>query len=292
MHRSQIVLIFAFCFLPFHAVAGDFSGEKAFAFTREAVADGERPSGSPAIHHLQEQIGAVLKRSGCRISFDEFEAATPAGPVRMRNILCTFAGRSGKAIVITGHYDTKRLPRFVGANDGGSSTGFLMELAETLSGAPRTDDVILVFFDGEEAVKNWTDSDSLYGSRHLASLWHGNGMESRIKALINVDMIGDKDLDILYDMNSNANLRDTVFDLAEKLGYGAHFPRRQSGIEDDHIPFLRDGVPALDLIDFNYGPNNAYWHNPGDSMDKLSANSLQIVGTVVLDAIRQLEARP
>ncbi len=292
MHRSQTALIAVFCLVPLSGYARVFSGEKALAYTQQAVANGPRPSGSAEIHHLQEQISAVLKHAGCQISFDDFEAKTPAGAVRMRNILCKFPGRSGKAIVITGHYDTKRLPRFVGANDGGSSTGLLMELAEALTGAPRTDDVVLVFFDGEEAVKDWSDTDSLYGSRHLAEVWQKDGMNARIKALINVDMIGDKDLDILYDMNSNESLRNLVFDLAANLGYGAHFPKAQSGIEDDHIPFARDGVPVLDLIDFTYGPGNAYWHKPEDTMDKLSANSFEVVGTVVLDAIRKIEEKP
>ena len=293
MHRSQtaLILLFAASFLaPLHARL--FSGEKALAYTREAVANGPRPSGSPAIRHLQEEIGIVLKRAGCAISFDDFEAFTPAGRVRMRNILCTFPGKSGKQIVITGHYDTKRLPNFVGANDGGSSTGFLMELAGALSGTPRLDSVVLVFFDGEEAVGQWTASDSLYGSRHLAALWLKDGTLARTKALINVDMMGDKDLELLFDMNSDSQIRDLVWSRAEKLGYGAHFPRTPSGIEDDHLPFMKAGVHALDLIDFTYGPDNAYWHNAQDTMDKLSAKSFDVVGTVVMDAIGRIEEMP
>ena len=292
MYRSQAALIL--CFLCAASIAGarSFSGDKALAYTREAVDDGPRPSGSPAIRKLQEQIEVVLKRDACRISSDDFQAMTPAGFVRMHNILCTFPGKSGRSIAITGHYDTKKMPNFVGANDGGSSTGFLMALADALTGAPRVDDVILVFFDGEEAVREWTSSDSVYGSRHLEAAWNKDGTLAKIKALINVDMIGDKDLDLLYDENSDPKLRDLVWDLADRLGYGAHFPRAQTGIEDDHIPFIRAGVPALDLIDFTFGPNNSYWHTPQDTMDKLSAKSFDIVGTVVLDAIRKLEETP
>ncbi len=293
MHRSQVALIVLCAALtPVRSVAKTFSGAKALAFTQEAVDNGPRPSGSPAIHDLQTQIETALKRSACQLSFDEFDALTPAGRVHMRNILCKFPGRSGRSIVITGHYDTKRLPHFVGANDGGSSTGFLMELAESLTAAPRTDDVILVFFDGEEAVGQWTASDSVYGSRHLASVWTKDGTLSKIKALINVDMIGDKDLDLLYDRNSDPDLRERVWSLGEHLGYGAHFPRAESAIDDDHLPFRNAGVRALDLIDFTYGPDNAYWHNAQDTIDKLSANSFEIVGTVVLDVIRALEAQP
>ena len=290
MHRSQIVL--TLLVLAASAQAASFSGTKALAYTREAVADGERPSGSPAIHRLQDQIVAALKPTGCQISFDDFRATTPVGPVPMRNILCKFLGKSGRTIAITGHYDTKRLPKFVGANDAGSSTGFLLELANALNGSPRVDDVLLIFFDGEEAVKDWTDADSLYGSRHIEQGWRDGGMLAKIKALINVDMIGDKDLDILKDGNSDHKLRDLVWDTADQLGYAAHFHSDMSGIEDDHVPFLRGGVPAIDLIDFSYGPNQTYWHTPQDTMDKLSANSFEIVGTVVLAVIRKLEELP
>jgi Zn-dependent M28 family amino/carboxypeptidase len=290
MHRSQVFLIALFLCAAAHAAT--FSGAKAFAYTRAAVADGPRPSGSEAIRRLQGRIIASLKTSGCQLTFDDFRATTPAGPAAMRNILCKFPGSSGRAIVITGHYDTKRLARFVGANDGGSSTGFLMELANALRGVPRIDDVILVFFDGEEAVKEWTDTDSLYGSRHLETVWSNNGMLAHIKALINVDMIGDKDLDILKDGNSDPRLRDLVWNTADELGYAAHFHREMNGIEDDHVPFLRAGVHALDLIDFTYGPNQAFWHTGQDTMDKLSPNSFEIVGNVVLAVIRKLEELP
>jgi glutaminyl-peptide cyclotransferase len=287
MHRAQIALIVTITAAA--ANAASFNGTKALAYTREAVADGPRPSGSPAIRRLQEQIIAGLKPAGCKITFDEFRATTPVGPLPMRNILCKFPGNSGRAIVITGHYDTKRLPNFVGANDGGSSTGFLLELANALHGVPRIDDVILVFFDGEEAVKEWTDTDSLYGSRHLENAWLDSGMLTKIKALINVDMIGDKDLDVLKDGDSDHNVRDLVWKTADELGYAAHFHRDMSGIEDDHGPFVRARVPALDLIDFTYGPNQAYWHTSQDTMDKLSANSFEIVGNVVMAVIRKLE---
>jgi Iap family predicted aminopeptidase len=294
MQRPQIALVLFLLASSLAAIANaaTFSGAKAYAYTREAVADGPRPSGSPAIHHLQEQIIAALKPAGCQLTFDDFRATTPAGPIAMRNILCRFPGKSGRAIVITGHYDTKRLPNFVGANDAGSSTGFLLELADALHGAPRLDDVILVFFDGEEAVKDWTDTDSLYGSRHLEESWLNTGLLAKVKALINVDMIGDKDLDILKDGNSDRKLRELVWDTADQLGYAAHFRSDMSGIEDDHVPFIRAGIPALDLIDFTYGPNQSFWHTSKDTMDKLSPNSFEIVGNVVIAVIRKLEELP
>ena len=292
MSRSQALIFCLAASFGAAASARPFSGAKALAFTREAVDDGPRPSGSPAIQRLRGQILAELKTTGCKVSFDDFTAATPDGAVKMRNILCTFPGQSGRSIVVTGHYDTKKQPGFVGANDGGSSTGFLMELAATSAGMPRTDDLVIVFFDGEEAVKQWTDGDNTYGSRHLAEAWKNSGMLGKIRALINVDMIGDKDLDLIYDTNSTTDLRNLVWTVAEKAGYGAHFPRMPNSMEDDHVPFLQAGVKALDLIDFTFGPNNQYWHTSQDTMDKLSANSFAVIGSVIMDSIRQLEAQP
>ncbi|HWE00747.1 MAG TPA: M28 family peptidase, partial [Bryobacteraceae bacterium] len=230
-----------------------------------------------------------LATHGCAITLDDFSGATPSGPVPMQNILCKFTGKSGRAIAITGHYDTKKMTDFVGANDGGSSTGFLLEMAAALARTPHADDIWLVFFDGEEAVHEWTDADSLYGSRHLARRWASDGTIGRLKALINVDMIGDKDLHLVFDGNSAASLRNLVWDTAGALGYSAEFPRDANAMADDHIPFIEAGVRAVDLIDFDYGPNNAWWHTPSDTMDKLSARSFEVVGTVLLRVIGELE---
>ena len=190
----------------------------------------------------------------------------------MKNIIARFAGKSGRAVAFTGHYDTKVFPmfRFVGANDAGSSTGLLLELARVLAGKPRQDDVYLVWFDGEEAVAEWSPTDGLYGSRHLAGRWAADNTSRRLKALINVDMIGDKDFKILQEASSSPALTKLVWQTAKELGYGSHFPSAQMAIDDDHIPFVRMGVPALDLIDFDYGPGHSWWHTDKDTMDKLS----------------------
>ena len=209
----------------------------------------------------------------------------------MENIILKFPGKSGKAVVVTGHYDTKRIPmvHFVGANDAGSSTGFLIEFARAVAKMQHPDDIYVVFFDGEEAVGEWTDTNSRYGSRQLAEKWAADGTLSRIKALINVDMIGDKDLDVLNDGNSSQFLRDLVFKVAAKLGDSQYFHKEVGGIDDDHIPFVTAGVNAIDLIDFTYGPNNSYWHTDKDTMDKLSPRSFQIIGDVVLGVVSELE---
>jgi glutaminyl-peptide cyclotransferase len=270
-----------------------FDGKRALADTRHAVAFGERPSGSPENVRQQDWIVTQLKGIGGEISLDKFSGQTPNGPVAMQNIIVKFAGESGKAIVVSGHYDTKRIPmvHFVGANDGGSSTGFLLELARALPKFKHRDDVLIVFFDGEEAVGEWSATDSCYGSRHLAAKWLADGRLGRVKALVNVDMIGDKDLNVMDDENSSAALRGLVQQAAAKTGDSRYFEKTPGSIDDDHKPFADAGVNVVDLIDFTFGPANGYWHNEKDTMDKLSAHSLQVVGDVVLELLRELDAR-
>lgn len=273
--------------------ASGFEGAAALQLTHRATNFGERPAGSPAIQRLRDWIVSECKSTGGQVSLDSFTGETPTGPVPMANILVKFPGTSGKAVVVTGHYDTKRIPmvHFVGANDAGSSTGFLIEFARVISTARHPDDIYLVFFDGEEAVGAWTATDSLYGSRHLAAKWAADGTLSKIKALINVDMIGDKDLDLSDDDSSSQSLREAVWSIADKLGDAPYFRHDPGGIEDDHKPFVDAGVNAIDIIDLHYGPNGAYWHTAQDTMDKLSAHSFQVVGDVVLALVKQLEQR-
>jgi len=271
------------------AAAGGVSGASALEFTRRAVAFGPRPPGSAVNIALQNYIIAELRKDGCEIIEDAFTAKTPQGMIAMKNIIAKFPGKgpAHRAIAITGHFDTKYFPgrKFVGASDGGSSTGLLLELARVLAHQPRIDDVYLAFFDGEEAFGEWSDTDSLYGSRHLAARWRQDGTLQRLKALINVDMIGDKNLNIPRETNGNAALTSLVWKTAADLGYKAFFTDQQIGEDDDHMPFVRVGVAAIDLIDIDYPP----WHNDTDTMDKLSAQSMEIVGTVVYEVIQRLE---
>ena len=289
MHSKKILLIFWTSL----ALAGDFSGKSALSFTEKAVSFGPRVAGSAAIEKLRSYLLAQLKPYGCQVTQDTFTAQTPAGAVIMTNIVARFAGKSGQAVAFTGHYDTKVFPmfRFVGANDAGSSTGLLLELARVLAGKPRKDEVYLVWFDGEEAVAQWSPTDGLYGSRHLAGQWAADNTAWRLKALINVDMIGDRDLKILREASSSPALTKLVWQTAAELGYGSHFPSAQMAIDDDHMPFVRMGVPALDLIDFDYGPGHSWWHTDKDTLDKLSPQSLQVVGDVLLETLRRLEAQ-
>lgn len=270
-----------------------FQGAAALAYIRHAVSFGERPSGSKAIEKLRQWIVSELKPLGGQLSQDSFTGHTPAGPVPMVNIILKFPGTSGHAIVVSGHYDTKRIPmvHFVGANDAGSSTGFLLEFARVASKLKHADDIYVVFFDGEEAVGNWSSVDSCYGSRQLVESWSSDGTLGRIKALINVDMIGDKDLDVMDDTNSSQSLNALMWKVADKMGDGKYFLRNAAGIDDDHIPFADAGVNVLDIIDFDYGAGNRYWHTAEDTMDKLGAHSLQVIGDVVVGMVNELEAR-
>jgi Zn-dependent M28 family amino/carboxypeptidase len=267
--------------------AADFSGASAFKYTQASVAFGPRPSGSAANRQVQAYIRTQLHQWKCELIEDAFTGKTPKGDIPMTNIIAKFPGKSGHAIAVTGHFDTKLFPgrKFVGANDGGSSTGLLLELARDLSDIQHADDIYIVFFDGEEAVGDWTATDSVYGSRHLAYKWKADGTLAKIKALINVDMIGDKSLDVLIEENSTQSLRKLIWNTASDLGYKAYFLDSGEPVDDDHMPFIKLGVPSVDIIDFNYDP----WHKDSDTMDKLSPKSLEIVGAVVLASVKRID---
>ncbi len=224
------------------ASAADFSGDSAFEFTRRAVMFGPRPSGSAAIKDLQKYILDRLKTCQCEVTEDNFTARTPRGEITMKNIVARYPGKSStngprRALAVTGHYDTKYFPdrKFVGASDGGSSTGLLLELARVLAGESHNDDVYIVFFDGEEAVGEWSDSDKLYGSRHLVSKWRADGTLGRIRALLNVDMIGDRELNLKKETNSSRGLVEMVWAVAADLGYRPRVqPRRNHNRRRPH----------------------------------------------------------
>lgn len=264
---------------------------RTFQCVKEIVALGPRPIGSAAHKKLENYITAHLK--GDEVEDDSFTAETPAGKFPMRNIIAKYPGTKDGVIVIMGHYDTVyplRDKGFVGANDGGSSTAILLEYANQLRGEKRDGySVWLVWTDGEEAVKQWTDTDSVYGARHLAEKWEKDGTLKKIKTLLLMDMIGDADLNIDRDTNSTQWLTDAMYEAAERGGVQSHFYERSGEISDDHIPFVKRGVPCLDVIDLNYGYNNVYWHSAEDTVDKLSPRSLEIVGDTTLEAIRLID---
>ena len=213
----------------------------------------------------------------------------------MHNFIVRFPGKKDGIIVLATHYETNyplRNIHYIGANDGGSTTGLLIEMANYLRGKTLNGySVWLLFTDGEEAVKSWTDSDSVYGSKHLAAKWQADGTIKRIKAFILADMLGDRDLDVQRDLNSTPWLEDLVLQAATEYGWQSYFFQTKTYDEDDHLPFVRRGVPCADLIDLDYGYQNAYWHTADDTMDKLSAKSLAIVGDTILETIHLLNQR-
>jgi glutaminyl-peptide cyclotransferase len=267
--------------------------KRAFQYTREVAAFGERYMGNENHKKLERYILDHLK--GDQVEDDAFTADTVEGKFPVRNLIDKFPGTKDGIIVIMGHYDTNywlRNTGYVGANDGGSSTAILLEYANQLRGKKRDGySVWLVWSDGEEAVKTWTDSDSLYGARHLAEKWEKDGTLKEIKALMVMDMIGDADLNIDRNTNGTAWLLDLIYTAAERGGYQSHFYARRGPIEDDHLPFLKRGVPCADVIDLDYGYNNVFHHTPQDTMDKLSPRSLAIVGDTTLEAIHLLDQR-
>jgi len=264
---------------------------RAMQYVREVVAFGPRPIGSEAHKKLEAYLEAHVK--GATIEHDDFTASTPEGSFPIHNLIAKFPGTKPGAVVIATHYDTvMSVKNFVGANDGGSGTGLLLELANQLRGARRNGySVWLVWLDGEEAVRQWSDTDSLYGSRHLAEKWQKDGTISQLKAFLLADMIGDADLNIDRDQNSTPWLEDLIYEAASKLGYQSHFFARRLAVGDDHIPFAKHGVPVADLIDFDYGYNNVFWHTPRDTLDKLSPKSLEITGEVLLETVRLLDQK-
>lgn len=267
--------------------------KRAFEYTREVTGFGERYMGNENHKKLERYIVDHLK--GDQVEDDAFTAETVEGKFPVRNIIAKFPGTKDGIIVIMGHYDTNywlRNTGYVGANDGGSSTAILLEFANQLRGKKRDGySVWLVWTDGEEAVKTWSDTDSLYGTRHLAEKWEKDGTLKKIKGLMVVDMIGDADLNIDRNTSGTDWLMDLIYSAAEKEGYQSHFYARAGAIEDDHLPFLKRGVPSADVIDLDYGYNNVFHHTPQDTMDKLSPKSLEIVGDTILETVHLLDQR-
>ena len=286
---------------PDNAPAPTFDSHRAFEYVKGIVAFGPRPIGSANHKKVEDYILIHLK--GDDVENDAFTADTPEGKFPVHNIVAKFPGSKDGIIVIASHYDTNyplRKTSYVGANDGASSSALLLELANQLRGKGRDGySVWLVWDDAEEAIKPDGSGglqqempfqkDSLYGITHLAEKWQADGTLKRIKAFLLTDMIGDADLNIEHDSNSTPWLEDVVYQAATRVGYQSHFFAREMPVDDDHIPFVKRGVPSADLIDFDYGYNDVFWHTTQDTVDKLSPKSLEIVGATVLETIRILD---
>jgi Zn-dependent M28 family amino/carboxypeptidase len=279
--------------------AGKFSGQAAYELTRQFItAAPHRWVGSPDHAKAESFIKSHFTAEAAKGNFetDSFTASTPAGQMAMKNFIVRYPGKKDGVIVIASHYETNYPLRdidFVGANDGGATSAFLIELGNYLRAHPPEGySVWLVFDDGEEAVQSWSDRDSLYGTRHLAAKWSLDGTLKKIKAFLVVDMIGDKDLNLDRDTNSTPWLLDLLAQAGKSTGHSAYVFKNSNTVMDDHLPFQKRGVPVLDVIDLEYGPptgehpEGGYHHTALDTLDKVSAHSLQIAGDLVVEMIR------
>jgi glutaminyl-peptide cyclotransferase len=296
--RFKAVVASLFFFASLASAQQHFNGAKALDYTRDFVSIGPRWPTSPGHARAEAFLRAHLQHDP--LEEDAFTANTPIGPVNMRNFIVRFPGKKDGVVVLGTHYETNyylKNTSFVGANDGGATTGLLLAIADHLREQVARNkqldgySVWLVFFDGEEAIQSWSQSDSTYGSRHLAARWGRDGTLPRIKALLLADMIGDKDLDIQRESNSTEWVVGFVKQAAHKFAYDKYFFQRDEAVEDDHLPFVSRGVPSIDIIDLDYGPGNSYHHTVQDTMDKVSAHSLTVDGDVFLETIRLIGQR-
>jgi Zn-dependent M28 family amino/carboxypeptidase len=269
--------------------APKFDSSRAWEHLRQIVAIGPRPSGSPAIEQTRRYIKDQLAAIGLKTVDQAWDDETPLGKVHMVNLIVSIPGASRDRLAITGHYDTKLFHefRFVGASDGGSSAAFLVELARVLKARRNRLTIDLVFLDGEEAVIEWRGADHTYGSRHYVEAARRDGSLATLRAMVLVDMIGDRNLGIRRDSNSTKWLTDSIWGAAASMKLDNYFLQAMTTIEDDHLPFLGAGVPSVDIIDLDYDA----WHTPRDTLEAVSARSLQVVGDVLVAALPPIEAR-
>jgi glutaminyl-peptide cyclotransferase len=274
---------------------GGFDGKAAYEYTAKLVSFGPRPPASEAIRQTQDYILAMLKSFGCPIDVDDFHASTPIGDLAMKNIIVKISGSGPGILLLLTHYDTVRIPDFVGADDAGSSSGLMLEMSRVLCSRKerKPNSVWIAFLDGEEAqvvqdgVAQWTDEDSVFGSRELAAEMDLSGDLKRVRAVLLADMVGAKGLNIRQDPGSTPWLNSLVWKTADRLGYRAVFiAGSNGGVQDDHTPFLSHHVPAADITEF---PNYPFWHTTQDTMDKISARSLAIAGHVFLATLEELQ---
>jgi len=277
-----------------------FNGERAMDHVKKQIEFGPRPPGSSQLDKTRNYIVNQLKSSGLNVSLDEFTAKTPHGDKKMANIIAEVPGETKDLILITSHYDTKYFKdmQFVGANDPAASVATLLEIGRVLGSLKEKPKVTyrLVFFDGEEAFcENWDDCskpdepDNTYGSRHYVTTLKTNNELSSTHAMILLDMMGYKKLELGRDTISTRWLQDIVWETARQLDHGDVFVEREEGVGgDDHEAFVNAGIAAVDLIQLTSYP---YWHKAEDSIDKISAQSMKIVGDVVLASLPQIATR-
>jgi hypothetical protein len=297
-HHAVLGLALSLCSASCPDVSGGtppaFDAERAWKDLLHQVELGPRPSGSEANERCRAWIETELRAAGLEPRREAFEDATPSGKVAFANVWAELPGTDAQAgiVALGAHFDTKRLEgRFVGANDGASGVAVLLEVARVLAKGPkRAVTYRFLFFDGEEAVRHdWAGLDNTYGSRHHVKGLKERGEIARLRAFVLLDMVGDKDLRLTRDTLSDRRLAEMFDAAAKRLDLGRHVGGRAMEVRDDHVPFLNEGVRALDLIDFDYGPDNAHWHTDQDVPENCSRESLSAIGRIVLAGLADLE---
>jgi glutaminyl-peptide cyclotransferase len=276
-----------------------FNSQQAYAYTAEIAGFGERWPGSPGHAKTEDLIHQVLQKDGAQIETDNFVATTPLGPVPVHNIIGKFNVTSNpkqRIFALAGHYDTLFRPGFIGANDGGSSTAILLAFADALAHQKTGMQIWLVWTDLEEAIHSFDGNDGLYGSKHLAQKLVADGSAPRIRGLFLLDMIGDKDLNVAREVGSSRSLQSFIARAANQLGYSRYFFRYNADIIDDHASFIDVGIPAVDVVDAQFGPMGPgfdamgeFHHTNADTMDKVSQHSLEVVGRTILLTVELLD---
>ena len=272
-----------------------FNGDRAYQDLETVVGFGPRISGSEALARCRAFMIGELEAAGLEVWTHAFTTDTPIGPKDMVNVVAVVEGSEPGLIILGNHYETKYFPdfEFVGANDAGSTTAWMLEMARVLGPQREGRTVWLCFFDGEEAFVDWSEDDSLYGSREFVTYLEEEGHLEDLEAMINVDMIGDCYLTITRDRDAPRWLESIIWKQADELGYGPYFLSTSMVIMDDHIPFRRKGIPAINLIDFMYGgspmEHRRNWHTPNDTIDRVCPSSLQIVGDVLYHALPHID---
>ena len=276
-----------------------FNSQHAYDYTAEIAGFGERWPGSPGHGEAENLIHQVLQGDGAQIETDDFVATTPRGPIPVHNIIGKFnvtANRKQRIFILAGHYDTLFKSGFIGANDGASSTAILLAFADALAHQKTEMQIWLVWTDLEEAIESFKGNDGLYGSRHLAQKLAANGTVSRIRGLFLLDMIGDKDLKVARETGSSRSLQNFIGRAANQLGYARYFFQYDSAIIDDHVSFIKVGIPSVDVVDAQYGrmgpgfdSMGEFHHTNADTMDKVSQHSLEVVGRTILMTVELLD---
>ncbi|MDD4017550.1 MAG: M28 family metallopeptidase [Kiritimatiellae bacterium] len=271
-------------------------GTNAFDLVAALVAEHTpRDAGTPGAESAARWITGRLKERGLAARIDTFTDPTPRGPKQFHNVLAEIPGEGDEWVILMSHFDTMSGigGGFQGANDSGSSTGLLIELAAALQATgPHRHNILCAFMDGEECMVAYGARDGFHGSKHLARQQKQTG--AKISAVILMDMVGDRDLKLTVPRNSTGALRLLALEAAEATGDRSKIGLFDGLIYDDHQAFLELGYPAVNLIDFEFGSRpgrNDYWHTPEDTFDKICVDSLLVTGRIVMEMLNRLMAK-